>query len=145
GAALWNVQAGAPGRVVERCVGVRYAGTLPAEVRLYATGTGGTAGPFLDVAVEVGTGSATGGACTSFTPAGPPLWSGTLTDLLATHGGWDDGVALPSPAGAAEWVRDDVRVFRMRASLRDDPAANGGAAGPLTTGVHGFVWEARGG
>jgi len=143
GVAAWQVAAGAPGRPVERCIVLNYTGSEPAEVRMYATGTPGDAGTYLDIEITAGTGGG-GGACTGFAAAGAPVWSGTLADLLTGHDDWEDALPLPGPSGAA-WTRDDRRTMRMRAVLRDDPAANGGPAGPLVTGTHGFVWEARGG
>ncbi len=145
GASLYAVAAAAPGTTVVRCTRVIYEdeGNHDAQVRLYATGSSGGLDPLLEVTIEAGTRPAGGSPdCTGFVPAGAPVLSGTLAAITAAHGDYAGGL-VTAPAGMTLWEDGDVVAYRISVTLRDDPAANGGASGPLTTGSHAYVWEAR--
>ena len=147
GSSLYAVAGASPGAIVMRCIRVTYANEddQDAQVRLYATGSAGGLDSLLEVTIEAGTRPAGGSpACTGFVPAGAPIVSSTLAQLLAAHADYAAGVAT-APAGKALWEDGDAVAYRISVTLPDDPAANGGASGPLTSGSHAYVWEARDG
>ncbi|HEX7464711.1 MAG TPA: TasA family protein [Actinomycetota bacterium] len=133
--AMYQVANAAPGDSDVSCITVTYLGTLDASVVLYATGIVGPLAPYVDVTVEQGTSSSPFDSCATFV-AGSTLFSGTLATFPSTYaGGLSTG---PSP-----WVTNDAVSYRFTVTLQDDNAANGGVAGPLSTGAHSFVWEAQ--
>lgn len=138
--ALIAVSNAAPGDSIERCIRVSYAGAPGGAVRLFATGAGGGLGPYLDVTISPGERpSGVAPDCAGFVAGGSPIFAGTLSQLLASHGDFAGGLATAPVSGA--WVDHGSAVYRLTFALRDDPAANGGlASGPFT-----FTWEARGG
>ncbi|MCC6438811.1 MAG: hypothetical protein IT196_27560 [Acidimicrobiales bacterium] len=114
----------APSRPVERCIAVRYDGSVvPADVSLAATSSG-TLAPYLQVVVELGGGAAFGD-CARFVPRGT-VFSGTVADLVA---------AGPLPVAVAR-NSGDALGFRFRFELVDDGRAMGQAA------AVDLVWEA---
>ncbi len=112
-----------PGATSWTDTSISYAGTLPAEVRLYASISDAGLAPYLDVRIDRGTG--TGAA---FAPD-RIVYSGTLDDLPR---GWTTGLVEPDT-----WAQGDVAVYRISVTLTDDPAAQGLSASAS------FVWEAR--
>lgn len=110
-----------PGVVVERCLPVRYSGSLDdVPLVLSARISGGTGlERYLDTAVTVGTGADT--TCADFTPATGPgtgtAWAGTLASLASSHPRYERGLRLaPLADGQAVTVR-----FRFEV-LSDDGA-----------------------
>jgi predicted ribosomally synthesized peptide with SipW-like signal peptide len=142
GLALYNVGVGAPGASVVKCIKLTYAGTLSADVKLYMTFSLGPLAGLVDLTVEKGTSS---GApvfpnCGTFSSEAT-LYSGTLAGFASAHGSYANGLAA-YPGSQSAWNETDTLVYRITLSLQDDNGANGGAT-PLSTGAHGFTWEAR--
>ncbi len=143
GSSMYQVSNAKPLDTVERCIRVTYLGTLPADVRLYTGSSIGTVGDYLDLTIEEGTmpaGTAFPG-CTGFSSEGT-IFAGTLSGFAAAHGDYATGIAT-YPGTATSWTQGDSVVYRFTLTLRDDNAANGGAAGPMSTGLHAYTWEAR--
>lgn len=107
-----------PGVVVERCLPVRYAGSLDdVPLVLSARISGGTGlERYLDTAVDVGTGDDP--ACGDFAPTpADGTWGGTLAALASTHPRYERGLEL---AGLGDGQAVTVR-FRFEV-LADDGA-----------------------
>ncbi|MFN3255499.1 MAG: hypothetical protein ACE37B_07370 [Ilumatobacter sp.] len=124
GRSLLDLRNMAPGRPVERCIAVEYAGTvLPVELSLAVDVTGDIA-DYVSVRVERGLG---GGfdSCDGFVPQ-RVTYDGTLGDLAA---------AEPTDVGVFR-EDGDLATFRFRLDLLDDAAAAG------RSGSVDFVWEA---
>ncbi|HEX2304234.1 MAG TPA: TasA family protein [Gaiellaceae bacterium] len=141
GSAMYNVPTSAPGTSVTRCIVLTYGGTLPANVRLYTTSTLNALANYVDLTVEKGTSS--GGSfpnCGTFTSQAT-IYSGTLAGFASAHSSYANGVSA-YPGSQTQWDQNDTLVYRFTVSLQDDNNANGGAT-PLSTGAHGFTWEAQ--
>ena len=129
GTAMFELDGLSAGATGAMCIAVAYTGTLDAQVRLYATGSGALA-PYLDLTVEQGTGGGTGD-CASFTPAGT-VFTGTLDQLVTSHGDYASGVdAWNVPTPPAD------RTYRFTYTLASTAAAQGEAADAV------FTWEAQ--
>lgn len=142
GLALYNVAAGAPGVSLEKCIKLTYAGTLPADVKLYLASSLGALANQIDLTVEKGTssGNPTFPNCGTFNSEAT-VYNGTLGAFASAHGSYANGVSA-SPGAQSAWSATDTLVYRFTLSLQDDNGANGGAT-PLSTGAHAFTWEAR--
>jgi hypothetical protein len=128
GTALFGHETLAPGATVERCIDVTYVGDLtPGPVVLYAAPTSGDLAPYLDLTIDLGTGSF--GSCADFTPVST-LYQGTLADFAGGHADHAAGLQTWAPAAG-----NDTRTFRFSLLVRDDPAAAGRTAG------FGFSWR----
>ena len=106
-----------PGRPVEGCVLVEYAGSVPADIRLHGELTGGTG---LERFVELTLTVADQGSCDTPTAAPRPVFSAPLDQLAANHANHGDGVPLLTGAEAG-----DRLVLRGAATLVDDNEAQG--------------------
>lgn len=115
-----------PGMVVERCLPVRYAGSLDDVPLVLSARISGGSGleRYLDTVVEVGTGADP--ACGDFAPAPAATpWSGTLAALASNHPRYERGLDL---AGLSDGQAVTVR-------FRFDVASDDGAQG-RSTAVH---------
>jgi predicted ribosomally synthesized peptide with SipW-like signal peptide len=142
GTALLSIANGTPGSSDSGCIRVSYAGSLPANVRLYGSTSGTGLDQHLDVVVTRGTIPA--GAfhsCTGFTAdalnyigAGPGvIYSGTLQ-------GFPDNFAagLVDPPGVPElWTSGETHAYRLTVTVQSNSAAQGRNAAQT------FTWEAR--
>jgi predicted ribosomally synthesized peptide with SipW-like signal peptide len=115
-----------PGDTTTGCIKVTYTGSLPADVRMYATPTGALA-PYLDVTAKRGTGGSYP-SCTGFT-AETTTFTGTLATLPAS---WSAGTS-------ESWAQGDSHSYQVAVTL--DPNAPASAQG-ASAGVS-FTWEAR--
>lgn len=142
GSAMYNVSAGAPGTAVVKCIKLTYSGTLAANVKLYTTSSLGAVANEIDLTVEKGTssGSPTFPDCGTFNSEAT-VYNGTLAGFASAHGSYANG-ASAYPSSQTQWNENDTLVYRFTLTLQDDNGANGGAT-PLSTGAHGFTWEAR--
>jgi len=135
--ALYVVSNAGPGSSTQRCIEVKYTGSLPSTVKLYRTGTlsNGTA---FNLQVERGSGINTTTnpfpSCTGFTPAAS-LYNGTL-------GGFGTSYATGVDAKGSSWAQNDVVDYRFTISVIDDPTPNAHAT-VVTSGQHNFTWEAQ--
>jgi hypothetical protein len=139
GAALVSLPANArPGDSSTRCIRVSYSGSLAAQVRLYASVSGGLADHLTLTVTRGSQPTPSYPACTGFSAdsgnygygANGIVYQGKLSGLPA---GWAGGVADP----AASWTNGDARSYRYTVSVDDTPAAQG-----LTASAT-FYWEAR--
>jgi hypothetical protein len=116
GRSLFDLSDMAPGRAEERCIEIRYTGTiLPVELTLVAE-TVGDLGPFLEATIESGIGGGFG-SCEQFERA-ESVYSGSLADLV------DRGPLALGPI----LTRDDRRSFRITFELADTQDALGKVA-----------------
>lgn len=131
-----------PGNTDSACIRVRYTGTLPASVRLYAT-TSGTLVPYLNVVVTRGVDTAPAfDSCTSFTPDGTNylglgngiVYSGTLSSFPST---WTTGLVDATSSTTETWTGTEDHSYRISVTLGSDTGAQG------KSGTASFVWEAR--
>lgn len=118
-----------PGAVSSGCVIVTYGGSLPANVRLYATPSG-TIAPYLSVKITRGSGSANFPSCSDFAPdvtnhAG--LGAGVLFDGLASDLPTSGATGLLDPtAGTPEtWTTGEAHAYRFDVTVTADPAGQG--------------------
>jgi hypothetical protein len=139
GAALVSLPANArPGDSSTRCIRVSYSGSLAAQVRLYASVSGGLADHLTLTVTRGSQPTPSYPSCTGFTAdsgnygygANGIVYQGKLSGLPA---GWAGGVADP----AASWTNGDARSYRYTVSVDNTPAAQG-----LTASAS-FYWEAR--
>jgi len=134
GTAMFGVETVlSPGVHVDRCIEVTHDGDGEGvPVLLYAAGTRGDLGPYLELTIEVGPGgSGWFGGCDGFTPSAT-VYSGTLADFASAH----DSYATGRETWVPEQARD-ARIFRFGLALRDDADASGKSVG------FGFTWESR--
>jgi predicted ribosomally synthesized peptide with SipW-like signal peptide len=134
GNAAYDVSNGKPGSTDERCIKVTYSGSLTSTVTLYRSAfTGGTGlDDYVDLAVTKGTGDQAD--CSDFSGS-TSVYAGELDAFPSNFG---SGLSLTNGAGNAAWSQNDAVTYRVRATLQDDNAAQG-----LAAGTHGFTWEAR--
>jgi hypothetical protein len=139
GAALVVLPANArPGDSSTRCILVSYSGSLAAQVRLYASVSGGLADHLTLTVTRGSQASPSYPSCTDFAADsgdygyGPNgiVYQGKLSGLPA---GWAGGIVDP----AATWTNGDARSYRYTVTVDDTPAAQG-----LTASAS-FYWEAR--
>lgn len=127
GRSLFSLDDMAPGRPTERCITVRYTGTiLPAELSLRSASQGALA-RWLDVTVEAGSG---GGfeSCDEFR-ADAVLYEGDLATMSATT------ASDPIPLARLLSVGEE-HSFRFRFQLADEQDALG------LESTADFLWEA---
>ena len=115
-----------PGDTTTGCIKVTYTGSLPADVRMYATPTGALA-PYLNVTIKRGTGGSYP-SCTGFT-AETTTFTGTLSTLPAS---W-------SAATSGSWVQNEAHSYQVAVTLD----ANTPASAQGTSAGVSFTWEAR--
>lgn len=140
--AMFSMSSVMPGATATSCIRVTYGGTLPAEVRLYATASGALA-PYVDLTVTRGAGSAGFEDCSGF-EADPTdyigagagvVYHGTLADYPTAWAG-----ALIDPAaggGSATWTSSQSHDYRFDVTIRSAPEVWGRSASAT---LH---WEAR--
>jgi hypothetical protein len=144
GSGLLVLGSARPNDSVTGCIRVAYSGSGPAKVRLFGTTAGGTGlASYLDLIVTRGTlpAGAAAGSCTTFTPDATDylgsgsgvIYTGTVAAFPAAGAG---ALVDPTAAAAATWNAGEVHSYRFRATLRNDPAAQG------TTATPSFTWEA---
>jgi hypothetical protein len=132
GNAIFSATGTKPGSTAMSCINVSYAGTLAANVRLYATSPTGTLGPFVTFSIAEGT-SATGGAslsCSNFSPTST-LFSGTMSNFASAKTNFGNGLSTWAPSGSA------TRSYRITWTIQDDNNAAG-----LSGGVT-LAWESQ--
>jgi hypothetical protein len=115
-----------PGADSGGCVTVTYGGSLPAQVRLYATTTGDIA-PYLTVRITRGSGSADFPACTDFTAdsdnyaglGAGVLYQGTVA-ALPTSGA--TGLLDPTAGDPETWTTGEAHSYRYEVTVSSNPA-----------------------
>lgn len=144
GSALYNVTTAKPGDTVSRCIKATYTGSLPSAVRLYTTSTPGSLAQYIDLKITQGSmpAGATFPSCTGFTADttnGGVDFNGTLQQFEQTNNSYANGLAT-TPDGQSAWTSGSTVVYRVEATLQAGTPESGQGS---TSGVHGFVWEAR--
>jgi hypothetical protein len=142
GVALLKLSSALPNATDTGCIRVTYAGSLDADVRLYAAVSGALA-PYLTLTVTRGTEvSPTFDSCASFSPdatdyrgAGPGVvYAGPLSAYPTVYA---TGILDP-PSGTREvWSQAEQHSYRLMILLNNDAAAQGQSATAT------FTWEAR--
>ena len=127
----------APGRSSVRCVQVTYTGSLPAPVRLYATGTSPSPDSFR-VKVETGSGLSKGfPRCNGFVPSAE-VHAETLGSAMPSS--WETGDA--AKPGGGTWTTGEQRSYRVTVTAVDNSSANARRT-PVSTGAIQVTFEAR--
>lgn len=142
GAALYNATGLRPGDSLSRCIKTTYTGSLPALVRLYSPSTPGPLAQYIDLTITQGTqASSTFPSCTGFNPdATGTIFTGTLQSFEQTRTSYANGVATV-PIGKSAWSSGEVLVYRVQTTLQ---ASAPNSTQGWSSGVHSFIWEARG-
>lgn len=139
GAVLWDVANQLPtSAAIVRCIRVTYTGSLPATVRLYASGAASPLDAFLNVTVEKGSMpvATTFPGCGGFASEATLSPVGTLQAFKAARTGWATGIPA-FPGAQTQWTTGDSLVFRFTVRLQDALAAQG------LTALATFTWEAQ--
>ena len=136
--ALYNVTNQKPGQSTSGCLRIKYNGSLPSSVKIYAS-TGITNGADYNLQIERGTGLTTVDgtrSCTGFGSA-VSVYNGPLSTVATTYGTGYDG-----KAGGAAWAQNDTVDYRFTITQNDDTTANAHTT-VKSSGLHSFTWEAR--
>jgi hypothetical protein len=141
GTTVVSIAAGKPTSTATGCVLVTYTGTLPANVRLYATTTGTGLGAYLDLKVTRGTftGTPAAGSCTGFTAdttnyglGAGIIYLGLLSAIGSTSA---TGVSDPSSASPATWATGHAHAYKIQVTVRDDVDGQGKNASTAFTWI----------
>jgi hypothetical protein len=127
-----------PGDSTIACVRVTYSGSLSAAVKLYAS-AGITNGSLFHLKVERGSSLTTPDNtmnCTGFASTST-AFDANLDTLATTYAAGIDG-----QAAAAPWATNSTVDYRFTISVNDDTTPNAHTSA-MSTGTHGFTWEAR--
>jgi hypothetical protein len=141
--ALYGVSNAKPGTSASGCIKVTYTGSLPSDVRLYTQSTIGSLGQYVDLTITPGTqtGTPTFPSCAGFTAdSSGPIYNGTLQSFASAKNSYLNGVSDYPGTTATSWATNDSVVYQFTTTLQ---AGAPDAAQNLTTGSHGFIWEAR--
>jgi hypothetical protein len=132
-----------PGSVSTGCIQVSYTGTLPANVKLYGSGSGTGLNQYLNLVVTRGTFSGTpaSGSCTGFTAdttnyiaAGAGvIYSGTVANWPANA---TAGLSDPTASSPATWSTGNSHGYQLQVTVQSNAAAQG------LTGSQTFTFEA---
>jgi hypothetical protein len=142
GTALLGLSNARPNDSDTGCIRVAYDGTLPANVRLYASVSGSLA-QYLTLTVTRGTDSSPSfDSCLNFTADGTNyigqgsgvIYSGALSAFPA---GWAAGIVDPTSGSPESWTNPEAHSYRFAVTLQNVQAAQGLSASAS------FTWEAR--
>jgi hypothetical protein len=143
GSAMYSDTGLGVGNTVDRCIQVTYTGTNGAGMNLYLPDSLDQLGQYTDLTIDEFSGSSTAFPdCSGLNGNSQNMYSGTLADFQNNHNSYDNGLAVyPAPwSGASAWQQNDNVVFRFTLTINGSTPTTG----PLTTGSHSWVWEARG-
>jgi predicted ribosomally synthesized peptide with SipW-like signal peptide len=146
GTALFSVTNQAPLAATQKCIRIKYTGSLAASVRFYVS-SGITNGTAFTAQVERAVGGTglsalgTRGDCTGFGVGG------TTTTAFATAdiGTVPTSYAAPGvdgKAGGAAWNQNDWVDYRFTLTVKDDSTPNAHTSA-LSTGSFAITWEAQ--
>jgi hypothetical protein len=143
GSSVLSVTGADPGPVATGCIQVTYAGTLPANVKLYGTGGGTGLNQYLTLVVTRGTFSSTpaAGSCAGFTAdttnyisqGAGVIYSGTVSNWPATAAA---AQVDPTAASPESWATSEAHAYEFQFTLANNVAAQG------LTGTETFTFEA---
>jgi hypothetical protein len=118
----------------DRCIKVKYTGSLDSTVKLYTSAITGTGS---DLNVTIAKGSGAQADCSDFANPVTVFGPDTLANFRSAHGSFGNGLAV-NPGAATKWVTGDEVTFRFRISVPDSNAAQGKTVDPFT-----LTWEAQ--
>jgi hypothetical protein len=132
-----NVTNQGPGVDTQRCIRVRYSGSLAATVHMYISAV--TNGNQFNATVERGSGltDPTVRTCAGFTASSTAFATAGLDTLPSAYTG---GVA--GKASDAAWAANDTVDYRITLTPKDDPTPNAHTSA-VSTGTFSVTWEAR--
>src|SRR4051812_24086658 len=134
--ALFSVTNQAPGQTTQKCIRIKYTGTLASTVHMYIPSTSN--GNSFQVQVERGSGLsnlATRGDCTGFAAGSTALATADLSTFPATY-----AAGLPGKAADAAWAANDSVDYRITLQPKDDPTV-GAHTSAVSTGAFSVTWE----
>ena len=118
----------------DRCIKVKYTGSLDSTVKLYSSAITGT-GSDLNVTIAKGLGTAAN--CSDFVSTADVYGPNTLANFRSAHSDFATGLAV-NPGSATKWVQNDELTFRFRITVPDANSAQGKSVDPFT-----LTWEAQ--
>ena len=118
----------------DRCIKVKYTGSLDATVKLYTSAITGT-GSDLNLTVSKGIGAAAD--CSDFVSTGNVYGPNTLASFRTAHPDFANGLSV-NPVAATKWVANDEVTVRFRITVPDANSAQGKTVDPFT-----LTWEAQ--
>jgi predicted ribosomally synthesized peptide with SipW-like signal peptide len=137
------------GTTASGCIAVTYGGSLPATVRMYATGVSGAAlTPYLKVTVTRGSWSGAAPvypSCTGFVTTGESNYIGAGTGITfsgmlnALPTSWATASNDPVGGTTEQWTNGEAHVYKVDVQL--DSSAPAGAQGQTANAA--FTWEAQ--
>jgi predicted ribosomally synthesized peptide with SipW-like signal peptide len=136
--ALFNVTNQAPGQTTQKCIRIKYTGTLASTVHMYIPSTSN--GTSFQIGVERGSGLSnlgTRGDCTGFTASS----TGFATADLSTFGA-NYAAGMAGKAADAAWATNDSVDYRITLQPKDDTTANAHTSA-VSTGSFSVTWEAH--
>lgn len=142
GTAMLALANAIPGSSDTSCIRLTYTGSLDANVRLYATLSGGLAS-YMTLTVTRGTDSAPSfDSCTSFAADSTDyigsgagvVYSGLLSAFPSSY---SSGIIDPTAGSPETWTNSETHSYRFVVSLNSDTAAQGQTASAT------FTWEAQ--
>jgi predicted ribosomally synthesized peptide with SipW-like signal peptide len=136
--ALFGVSNAAPGTATQKCIRIKYMGSLASTVHMYIPSV--TNGGQFQVQVERGSGLSnlgTRGDCTGFSAGSTAFATADLSTLPSAYTG-----GLPGKAADAAWAQNDAVDYRITMQPKDDPTPNAHASA-VSTGAFSITWEAR--
>ncbi len=141
--AVLSLSTAKPGDSSTGCIRITYTGTLPAEMKLYGTGTGTGLNQYLKLVITRGSFSGTpaSGSCTGFTAdttnyisqGAGVIYSATLAALPASAA---SALLDPTSSSPATWSPQNAHGYQFQLTLLSDPGAQG------LTGHETFTFEA---
>jgi hypothetical protein len=138
--ALFNaVTNQAPSATTERCIRVKYTGSLPATVHMYIPSVSN--GTKFQVTVERGSGltasDLTNRTCTGFSASSTGFATADLGGF-----GTDYTSGMAGKAADAAWASNDAVDYRIVLQPKDDTTANAHTSA-VSTGAFSITWEAH--
>ena len=132
-----NVTNQGPGTTTQRCIRVKYSGSLASTVHMYIPSV--TNGASFNVTVERGSGltDPTVRTCGGFSASSTAFATAGLDTFPVNYGG-----NLAGKAGDAAWAQNDTVDYRITLSPVDDATPNAHTSA-VSTGTFSVTWEAR--
>lgn len=134
-----NITNQGPGATTQKCIRIKYTGSLASSVRFYIPSASN--GGAFQIQVERGSGLsdlATRGSCAGFSSSSTAFAAADLTNFpsaWATPG-------VDGKASGAAWAQNDAIDYRFTLSVKDDTTPNAHTSA-ISTGSFAITWEAR--
>jgi hypothetical protein len=136
--ALFSLTNQAPGTTTQKCIRIKYTGSLASTVHMYIPSVSN--GSSFQIQVERGSGLSnlgTRGDCTGFSSSSTAFSTADLSTFPTAYTG---GLAGKAADGA--WSQNDSVDYRISLSVKDDATANAHTSA-TSTGSFSVTWEAR--